>query len=155
MFFFSFLFEQVYFTFRMEQHNASIKDNWVDQLATHGIFDLSVTEGKRLRDIRSGKKQQSLFTGNTNLLTTPSATTPRTSRRTQLLALRENDLFLAVGSTIRVLNLAEFKDAWVGMTERLFDSDLTETDVLALLNMPHKVLDTYYTYKKKEIYIWY
>ncbi|ORZ20684.1 hypothetical protein BCR42DRAFT_409282 [Absidia repens] len=131
---------------------SSIKDNWIDQLSHHAIFDLSVTEGKSLRDLRTGKQQQQQqqqpsFNGfNQFKTTTATATTATDSdashRRTQQLALRGNDLFLAVGSHIRVLNLVDFKDAWIGATEQLNQGNFNDINHSDILDIPHKILET-------------
>ncbi|KAI8078740.1 uncharacterized protein BX664DRAFT_389129 [Halteromyces radiatus] len=114
---------------------SNLKDNWLDQLSNHGIFQLSVAEGKRLRDLRNAAQQRP-----GNNFTIGFGSTQQ--RCTRLLALRGNDLFLAVGSCIRVLNLTEFKNAWIDTTEQLIESDLNDIQVSHLLNMPHKTLET-------------
>ncbi|KAI9307823.1 hypothetical protein BJ944DRAFT_247092 [Cunninghamella echinulata] len=111
--------------------------DWLDQLSHHELFDLSISESKRLTDLRLGSQQQTF-----NFSKNSVNNTSNLNRRTHLLALRDSDLFVAVGSQIRVLNLTEFKDAWTEANDEAFENDINEVDTTLFLNLPYKVLDT-------------
>jgi hypothetical protein len=70
---------------------------WLDALKQHSIFSLSDSE---LDEWRHWQNSSLEHVETTNKL--PAA-----------MAIRDGDLFVAVGSTIRALNLNQFKNLWV------------------------------------------
>ncbi|KAI9338861.1 hypothetical protein BD770DRAFT_331269 [Pilaira anomala] len=57
------------------------------------------------------------------------------------MAIRENDLFVAVGDQIRVLNLTEMKDTWMNASRDATERYVELTDSW-IHSVPYKVLDT-------------
>ncbi|EIE79701.1 hypothetical protein RO3G_04406 [Rhizopus delemar RA 99-880] len=55
--------------------------------------------------------------------------------------MRGHDLFVAVGSTIRVLNLTEFKDAWTIVAKEAFEKNVEVSNSWFTL-IPYKLLNT-------------
>lgn len=80
---------------------AISSDSWLDCLVKHPIFEISELDKQR---VESSKTKQNVISNN--------ITDFVLQRHICVLTMRDNDLFVAVGSTIRVLNLTEFKDAW-------------------------------------------
>lgn len=68
-------------------------DNWLDSLVKHPIFE---TDQKQRVDIAEHTNNVEQFILQHHIC---------------ILTMRDNDLFVAVGSKIRVLNLTEFKEA--------------------------------------------
>ncbi|KAM3586599.1 hypothetical protein VKS41_001666 [Umbelopsis sp. WA50703] len=93
---------------------------WLDALKQHSIFSLSDSE---LDEWRHWQNSSLEHVETTNKL--PAA-----------MAIRDGDLFVAVGSTIRALNLNQFKNLWV--------KTIQEGSRFAdwIHQFPYKVLDT-------------
>lgn len=60
-------------------------------------------------------------------------------RHTRLIALRGNDLLVAVGAHIRVLDLDAAKDCWIQIAPELLDAGKSASDSNWLLDVPYKV----------------
>lgn len=71
--------------------------SWLDALKQHSIFSLSEKEHEDWRYWETSSNNLDEF----------SNKLPAT------MAIRDGDLFVAVGSTIRALNLNQFKNLWV------------------------------------------
>ncbi|KAI8064426.1 hypothetical protein BC940DRAFT_306224 [Gongronella butleri] len=98
----------------------SLQTSWIDKLATSSVFDMTQ------------QQRQQLHTRLTQKGATP----------TRLLASRGYDLFVAVGNTIRVINLLTFKDAWINTIDEALDGSEAAWQQVELFNMPYQVLDT-------------
>ncbi|KAG1450550.1 hypothetical protein G6F56_008317 [Rhizopus delemar] len=90
-------------------------DNWLDSLVKHPIFE---TDQKQRVDIAEHTNNVEQFILQHHIC---------------ILTMRDNDLFVAVGSKIRVLNLTEFKEA---------HNKSSDDDYSALSSVHYKLLDT-------------
>lgn len=104
--------------------------SWLDSLVKHAIFELNDEERKRVESItanqtRSSSSQQHI----TDFVL---------QHHNRVIALRENDLFVAVGCQIRVLSLTELKDAWVYASKKANESK-TELSENWIRFVPYKV----------------
>ncbi|KAG0769289.1 hypothetical protein G6F33_003810 [Rhizopus arrhizus] len=105
---------------------AISSDSWLDCLVKHPIFEISELDKQR---VESSKTKQNVISNN--------ITDFVLQRHICVLTMRDNDLFVAVGSTIRVLNLTEFKDAWTTASKN--NIQLSNNWVSSI---PYKILDT-------------
>ncbi|CEP12760.1 hypothetical protein [Parasitella parasitica] len=103
---------------------------WLDCLAKHSIFGLDGTEKQFPQIIKSKQTRQDNNVVNFLL-----------QHHTRVLTIRDSDLFVAVGSQIRVLNLANFKDNWI-KAHREATTKHTDVHDSWMLSTPYKILDT-------------
>ncbi|KAF7720796.1 hypothetical protein EC973_006072 [Apophysomyces ossiformis] len=95
---------------------SALPENWLDYLADHPLFQS----------------------------TEASKTSQPAEERTRVLALRDHDLLVAVGSHIRTINLNDVKDAWLkAANEKLKGkADQQNVDKSWLYDIPYKALET-------------
>lgn len=85
-------------TFEME----TTYDSWLEYLVKHPIFDLDDAEKRCSQTMQSKQTRQDSHVVNYLL-----------QHHARVMAVRDNDLFVAIASHIRVLNLSYFKDNWL------------------------------------------
>lgn len=106
---------------------AILNDSWLDQLVKHPIFELNEVDKQHVESIKI--KQITDKNDVTDFIL---------QHHTRLLTMRGHDLFVAVGSTIRVLNLTEFKDAWTIVAKEAFEKNVEVSNSWFTL-IPYKV----------------
>lgn len=106
---------------------AILNDSWLDQLMKHPIFELNEVDKQHVESIKI--KQITDKNDVTDFIL---------QHHTRLLTMRGHDLFVAVGSTIRVLNLTEFKDAWTIVAKEAFEKNVEVSNSWFTL-IPYKV----------------
>ncbi|CEI94981.1 hypothetical protein RMCBS344292_09182 [Rhizopus microsporus] len=109
---------------------VALSDNWLDHLVKHPIFQLEEKDTQRVEY----NKMKHNTTNN-------DVTGFILQHHTRVMTMRDNDLFVAVGSHIRVLNLVEFKDAWIAATKKAIESN-AELSSNWFSSVPFKLLDT-------------
>lgn len=87
-----------------------VQDSWLDSLVKHSIFELTQQEKQSLTYLKKSQTRQQ------------SVIDFILQHHNRIIAQRENDLFVAIGSQIRVINLTEFKDAWMEAKEEQSES---------------------------------
>ncbi|KAI8647071.1 hypothetical protein BD408DRAFT_479486 [Parasitella parasitica] len=107
-----------------------INDYWLDCLAKHSIFELDAAEQQISQAIKSKQTRQDNSIVNFLL-----------QHHTRVITIRDNDLFVAIGSQIRVLNLANFKDNWL-KAHKEANAGSTDLQDSWILSTPYKILDT-------------
>ncbi|KAG1086183.1 hypothetical protein G6F42_021092 [Rhizopus arrhizus] len=108
----------------------TICDNWLDYLVKHSIFELDDAEKRCSQTIQSKQTRQDSNVVNFIL-----------QHHSRVIAVRDNDLFVAIASQIRVLNLSNFKDNWLKAAKEANDKEEELPDSW-MLAVPYKVLDT-------------
>ncbi|GAA5817570.1 hypothetical protein MFLAVUS_011118 [Mucor flavus] len=106
-----------------------VQDSWLDSLVKHSIFDLTQQEKQSLTYLKESQTRQQPVID--FIL----------QHHNRIIAQRENDLFVAIGSQIRVINLTEFKDAWMEASREANEEQLELSDNW-IHSVPYKVLDT-------------
>ncbi|RCI05659.1 hypothetical protein CU098_011899 [Rhizopus stolonifer] len=109
---------------------ATLYESWLDQLVKHPIFEISETDRQHVENIKT--KQ---------CATTNTTTDFILQHHTCLMTIRGHDLFVAIGSTIRVLNLTEFKDAWIKTAKEAYEKN-TQVSSHWFALIPFKLLNT-------------
>jgi nucleoporin NUP82 len=85
-----------------------LDDSWLDSLINHSIFELTEEQKRNIESIKANQtRQQRTNIGDFVL-----------QHHNRVIALRDNDLFVTVGTQIRVLNLTEFKDSWIEASQQ-------------------------------------
>lgn len=102
------------------------EDTWLDSLVKHSIFELNQQEKTTIQSLESNQTRQQ-----------PVADFIL-QHHNRVIALRDNDLFVAVGKQIRVLNLTELKDAWVEASQEAHDQN-TAVSENWIHSVPYKV----------------
>ncbi|KAG2207189.1 hypothetical protein INT47_012242 [Mucor saturninus] len=105
------------------------QDTWLDSLIKHSIFELNQQEKLVVQSLEINQTRQQPVTD--FIL----------QHHNRVIALRDNDLFVAVGKQIRVLNLTEFKDTWVEVSQEVQDQGIALSENW-IHSVPYKVLDT-------------
>lgn len=83
-----------------------LNDNWLDGLLKHPIFEVNTELLELTRKIIATQTRQYADNEDFSL-----------QHHGQLITLRDNDLFVAVGSEVRVLNLTACKNNWMKQTQ--------------------------------------
>jgi hypothetical protein len=81
---------------------SNSSDIWLEYLVKHPIFELTNSEKQRTQFIKQKQTRQ-----------TSNVIDFVLQHHVRVMTKRDNDLIVAVGSQIRVLNLIAFKDAWM------------------------------------------
>ncbi|KAI8975092.1 hypothetical protein BDF20DRAFT_876853 [Mycotypha africana] len=102
--------------------------NWLDSLAKHSIFEVKDAYRDFAEKLKAKQTSADNSSPNCNL-----------ARHTRVIALRDNDLFVAVGSTIRVIYLTAFKDAWLKASK---ENESNNQNDAWINSIPYKILDT-------------
>lgn len=105
----------------------TICDNWLDYLVKHSIFELDDAEKRCSQTIQSKQTRQDSNVVNFIL-----------QHHSRVIAVRDNDLFVAIASQIRVLNLSNFKDNWLKAAKEANDKEEELPDSW-MLAVPYKV----------------
>lgn len=105
----------------------TICDNWLDYLVKHSIFELDDAEKRSSQTIQSKQTRQDSNVVNFIL-----------QHHSRVIAVRDNDLFVAIASQIRVLNLSNFKDNWLKAAKEANDKEEELPDSW-MLAVPYKV----------------
>jgi hypothetical protein len=119
---------------------SNLDDSWLYSLVKHAIFDLNDEEKKRVESIKvkqtRQQQEQSNNIGDFVL-----------QHHNRVIALRDNDLFVAVGCQIRVLNLTEFKDSWIEASQ---EANVKGVDISEnwIHSVPYKVSKSFHTHIK-------
>jgi nucleoporin NUP82 len=103
-----------------------IQDSWLDSLVKHSIFELNQQDKAYVQSLEINQTRQQ-----------PLADFIL-QHHNRVIALRDNDLFVAVGKQIRVLNLTELKDAWVEATQEAHDQEIALSENW-IHSVPYKV----------------
>ncbi|KAI9480466.1 MAG: nuclear pore component-domain-containing protein [Benjaminiella poitrasii] len=109
---------------------SSLNDSWLDFLVKHSIFELNDSELKHSERIKSKQTRQDNTIVNFVL-----------QHHCRVLSIRDNDLFVAVGSQIRVLNLTNFKDTWMNFSQEA-DKKGVELSESWIHTVHYKILET-------------
>lgn len=102
------------------------EDTWLDSLVKHSIFELNQQEKLAVQSLEINQTRQQPVTD--FIL----------QHHNRVISLRDNDLFVAVGKQIRVLNLTEFKDTWVEASQEAQDQDIALSENW-IHSVPYKV----------------
>lgn len=86
---------------------SNSSDIWLEYLVKHPIFELTNSEKQQVQSIKKNQTRQGNSVADFVL-----------QHHVRVLTKRDNDLFVAVGSQIRVLNLIAFKDAWLSASQQ-------------------------------------
>lgn len=108
------------------------EENWLDSLVKHSIFDLSEEEKATVSHLTHQQTRQQQQEG--------SVVDFALQHHNRVITCRDNDLFVAVGSQIRVLNLTELKDAWLQASKEANDKQAVKSDNW-IHTVPYKVND--------------
>lgn len=103
-----------------------IQDSWLDSLVKHPIFELNQQEKACTTYLKEGQTRQN---PEVDFLL---------QHHNRVMAIRENDLFVAVGDQIRVLNLTEMKDTWMNASRDATERQIELTDSW-IHSVPYKV----------------
>lgn len=106
---------------------SNFYDSWLDCLVKHSIFELDDTEKQSSQIIKSKQTRQDNNVTNFIL-----------QHHSRVITIRDNDLFVAIGSQIRVLNLSNFKDTWLKTSQEATDKEI-ELPENWILSVPFKV----------------
>lgn len=106
--------------------NKKMDSNWLESLVKHPIFELNDQEKLDVKKADFNKTRIDNSTVDFLL-----------QHHNHVLALRDNDLFVAVGSTIRVLNLTAFKDSSLKADKKLLASTHYKVKTLPNTNGCH------------------
>ncbi|GAN03513.1 conserved hypothetical protein [Mucor ambiguus] len=107
-----------------------IHDSWLDYLVKHPIFELDDAEKHCSQTIKSKQTRQDNNVVNFIL-----------QHHARIMAVRDNDLFVAIASQIRVLNLSNFKDNWLKAAQEASNKEEPLSDNW-MLSTPYKILGT-------------
>ncbi|KAI9498516.1 hypothetical protein BDB00DRAFT_867663 [Zychaea mexicana] len=107
------------------QHIAVLPNDWLEYLGSHRIFELTAAESAQAAHTFDRANQFDSFAQQYD---------------TRVIVLRGNDLIVAVGSQLRLLDLNEVKDAWINIAPQFIDAG--KTDTKWLLEIPYKTLAT-------------
>ncbi|KAL0136975.1 hypothetical protein V8B55DRAFT_1544304 [Mucor lusitanicus] len=105
-------------------------DSWLEYLVKHPIFDLDDAEKRCSQTMQSKQTRQDSHVVNYLL-----------QHHARVMAVRDNDLFVAIASHIRVLNLSYFKDNWLKAAKEANAKQEPLSDSW-MLSTPYKILDT-------------
>lgn len=105
----------------------AIYDSWLDYLVKHPIFELSDAEKQCSQTMQSKHTRQDCNVVSFIL-----------QHHARVIAVRDNDLFVAIASHIRVLNLSNFKDNWLKAAKEANDNEQPLSDSW-MLSTPYKV----------------
>ncbi|KAI8980930.1 hypothetical protein BDB01DRAFT_724658 [Pilobolus umbonatus] len=109
---------------------ASYQDSWLYCLAQHPIFELTDTEKEYASYIKT--KQTTDKKDITSFLL---------QHHNRVIAVRDNDLFVAIRQQIRVLNMTAFKDSWLKVSKEATQYQTTlSSDWIHTVS--YRVLDT-------------
>lgn len=109
-------------TLQQQQHIAVLPNDWLEYLGKHRIFELNPTESQQVARTFDRDNQFDSFAQQYD---------------TRVIVLRGNDLIVAVGSQLRILDLNAVKDAWINIAPQFIDAGQTNSDWL--LDIPYKV----------------
>ncbi|KAG0171462.1 hypothetical protein DFQ28_005138 [Apophysomyces sp. BC1034] len=108
--------------------DSRLPENWLDYLPEHPVF----ASTGAFKTSTQGYK--------------PTFGAPPTedAHRTRVIAVREHDLLIAVGSQIRIINLNDVKDTWISTAKEAIKSDnqKKDCDKSWLNDIPYKILET-------------
>ena len=107
------------------QSLAILPNDWLEYLGSHRIFELSSKEAQQASRTFDRANQYDTFAQ---------------QYETRVIVLRGNDLIIAVGSQLRLLDLNEVKDAWIDVAPQFIDANQAGSDWL--LDIPYKVEST-------------
>ncbi|KAG2224544.1 hypothetical protein INT45_004389 [Circinella minor] len=110
---------------QQQQHIAVLPNDWLEYLGKHRIFELKPTESQQVALTFDRDNQFDSFAQQYD---------------TRIIVLRGNDLIVAVGSQLRILDLNAVKDAWINIAPQFIDAGKTNSDWL--LDIPYKTLAT-------------
>lgn len=109
------------------------EENWLDSLVKHSIFELSEEEKATVSHLTHQQTRQQQ--DNNNVVDFVL------QHHNRVIACRDNDLFVAVRSQIRVLNLTELKDAWLQASKEANENQAVKSDNW-IHTVPYKVTET-------------
>jgi hypothetical protein len=93
--------------FHTTKQMSASNDIWLEYLVKHPIFKLTDSEKQYTQRIQQKQTRQDCNEVDFLL-----------QHHTRVMTKRDNDLIVAVGSEIRILNLVSFKDAWLRASQQ-------------------------------------
>lgn len=110
-----------------------LNDNWLDGFVKHPIFQVNRDSQELIHKISAKKTRSTDPTGDFSL-----------QQHSRLITLRDTDLFVAVGSEIRVLNLTTCKNNWIKEAQQIGNSWIDSTPYFVKKNQRLVIVVAYF-----------